>query len=328
MIQSGSHSPGVDAAQFRLRPYTAMRLERPDPALRGLIGDYSVFDSEGPEAMGAVEWLLPNWPSIRFVLAQNPITAEAPGLCWSPLLEAGFYGTTSRVMRHTSYGGVTIGVSLTPAGIARLLNVDVSQYSDRMVPLADLLPHGCTSLITELRSSDQGRAVKPILDRFFLDHMGQPHRSEAEIVAVHQLLLDDKIQSASQLASEAGLSLETLRRLSLKRFGFPPKLLLMRTRFLRSLVALKQAAAMQGYKEIDLGYTDTSHFLRDCERFLGMTARRFLNLETPFLDSLLRARKLVLGTAVPALGPAFDHHSAAEAIANTATGNEAKSGSD
>ena len=36
-----------------------------------------------------------------------------------------------------------------------------------------------------------------------------------------------------------------------------------------------------------------------------MTARRFLKLETPFLDAVLRARLLVLGTATPALGPAI-----------------------
>lgn len=304
MIESGSHTPGIDPALFKLRPYTALRYERPDPVLEGLIGDYFVFDSEGPEAMNAVEWMLPNWPVVRFVLAERPITVEARDWRWSPLLEAGFYGTTSQAMRHTSSGGVTIGVSLTPAGIARLLDIDVSRYRNRMVPLDTLLPPAdCSALVEELRQSDQGPAVKPILDRFFLSHMAHPHPAEADIAALNRLLLDERFQSACEVAEELGMHPQTLRRLSLKRFGFPPKMLMMRTRFMRSLIALKETGATEGYGRIDSAYTDASHFLRDSERFLGMTARRFLNLETPFLDMVLRARRLVLGAPTPTLAP-------------------------
>jgi hypothetical protein len=305
MIESGSHTPGIDAADFKLRAGTAMRWERPHADLEGLVGDYFAFDSEGPEAMGAVEWMLPNWPSIRFALAENPMAIRAPGIEWSPLPEAGFYGPTSRIMQHTSYGGVTIGVSLTPAGLARLCDIDVSLYRDRMVELGALLPPpDCRALVAELRASDQGPAVKAILDRFFRAHMRKPHRSEAAIATVNRLLLDENVRSARDLAAAAGMHMTTLRRLAIRRFGYPPKMLLMRTRFLRSLVALKEASGAAGYQPIDEVYTDTSHFLRDCERFLGMTARQFLKLDTPYLDSVLRARKLILGTATPALGPA------------------------
>lgn len=304
MIESGSHTPGIDPARFGLRPDTALRYERPAPALEGLVGDYFAFDSVDRTGDGGVEWMLPNWPVIRFVLAEQPITVEGQGVHWSPLLEAGFYGTTSRALRHTSNGGVTIGVSLTPAGIARLFDIDVSQYRDRMVPLDSLLAREhCAALIAELRASDQGPAVKPILDRFFLAHMGRPHRAERDIARLTELLLDERFRTAGEIAHELGMERHTLRRLSLKRFGFPPKLLMRRTRFLRSLVALKETGATKGYGVIDAAYTDTSHFLRDSERFLGMTARRFLKLETPFLDSVLRARKLVLGAASPTLRP-------------------------
>ena len=118
MIESGSHVPGIDPAKFGLLPHEAMRWEQPHASLEGLIGDYFIFDSEGPESVGSVEWMLPNWPVIRFALAENPMTIEAPDWRWSPLLEAGFYGPTSRVLKHTSSSGVSMGVSLTPAGVA------------------------------------------------------------------------------------------------------------------------------------------------------------------------------------------------------------------
>ena len=39
MIESGSHTPGIDPARFGLRPDTALRYERPAAALEGLVGD-------------------------------------------------------------------------------------------------------------------------------------------------------------------------------------------------------------------------------------------------------------------------------------------------
>ena len=303
MIESGTHTPGIDPAWFQLHPSTAMRWERPHPSLEGLIADYFVFDSEGPDLMGAVSWMLPSWPAIRFVLADKPMTIVGPGICWSPLPEAGFYGSTSKVLRHTSHGGVTVGVNLTPAGVARLADLDLSAFRDRMVPLGDILAERPDALVRELRASDQGPAVKSILDRFFLDRMREAHRDEMRIMALNRLLLDEDVQTVKGLGEALDMPPHGLRRLAQRRFGFPPKTLLTRTRFLRSLMALKARGAAAGYEAIDDYYTDTSHFLRDSERFLGMTARRFLQLEMPFLDAILRARRMVLDTATPALGP-------------------------
>ncbi len=304
MIESGSHATVFDPSIFELPPNVAMRWELPHPSLAQLIGDYFVFDSDGPEMMGARSPMLPTWPMIRFVLAEQPMTIEAPGVVWSPLPQAGFYGSASRIMEHISNGGVTIGVNLTPAGIARLLDIDVSRYRDRMVSLDQVFSDDCRPLIAELRASDRGPAVKAILDRYFLERMNKPSRDEKSIIRLNHMLLDGRWRTPGDLARELGLPAHTLRRLSLKRFGFPPQALLTRTRFLRSLMAVRAAGARGAYRAIDPGYTDASHFLRDCERFLGMTARRFLSLEMPFLDAVLRVRTATLGVATPGLGPA------------------------
>lgn len=304
MIESGSHSTGFDPSVFNLPSNVAMRWELPHPLLARFVGDYFVFDSEGEAVMGARSPILPAWPMIRFVLAEQPMTIEAPGVVWSPLPEAGFYGSAGRIMEHTSYGGVTIGVNLTPAGVARLLSIDLSHYRDRIVPLDEVLSETCQPLIAELRASDQGPAVKAILDRFFLERMDTPSRDEERIIRLNHLLLDERIRTAKELGRELELPSRTLQRLSLKRFGYPPQALIARTRFLRSLMAVRAAGANDAYRAIDEAYTDASHFLRDCERFLGMTARRFFKLEMPFLDAVLRVRKATLDVATPGLGPA------------------------
>lgn len=304
MITSGSHSTGIDPSVFDLPPNVAMRWELPDHRLAFYVGDYFVFDSEGQEMMGAKSPILPTWPMIRFVLSDRPMSVEGVGNKWSRLPEAGFYGSASGILEHTSYGGVTVGVNLTPAGVARLLNVDLSQYRDRIVPLDQVLTETCQPLISELRQSDQGPAVKSILDRFFLERMGAASKDEQVIIRLNQVLLDANVRSAADLARRMGLPMHTLQRLSRKRFGFPPQTLIARTRFLRSLMAVRAAGAKNAYRAIDEAYTDASHFLRDCDRFLGMTARRFFDLKMPFLDAVLRARMMALDVAIPGLGPA------------------------
>ncbi|WP_374405324.1 hypothetical protein [Pelagerythrobacter sp.] len=301
MIESGSHTPGVDPADFRLPDGTALRYERSAPALEGLVGDYFMLDSQEP-AEYVSEWMLPNWPVIRFVLADNPLVVEGDGWRWEPMLEAGFYGPTTRASRMLTKGGVTIGVSPTPAGVARMFDIDLARYRNRMVPLGSLIgQETCVALVESLRASDRGIAVKPILDAFFAATMSVPHPAEAQIARLNALLLDEDIRTVDELAEAMDLPIHGLRRLALRRFGFPPKVLMIRARFLRSLIALKAVGATQGYRAIDDAYTDTSHFLRDSQRFLGMTAQRFLRLPTPYLDAMLRARAIVIGQPIPTL---------------------------
>ncbi len=55
---------------------------------------------------------------------------------------------------------------------------------------------------------------------------------------------------------------------------------------------MRMIAQGQGYDGllIDPSYCDVSHFLRDANRFLGMTPRRFSAMNTPFLRASVQAR--------------------------------------
>lgn len=108
---------------------------------------------------------------------------------------------------------------------------------------------------------------------------------------------DDIVGMAAQLGIEGAV----LRRLAIRHFGFPPKLLLRRARFLRSLLCACRTDRTTDYSLIDDSYFDLSYFLRDANAFLGMTPRRFMALSTPFLDASLRARDAVLGAPTQAL---------------------------
>ena len=295
MIESGSHTPGVDPAAFRLPPHTALRIELPEHDLRPFAGDYHVLDSEYPYAGNAVSWLLPAWPSIRVILADRPIALTIGRRTYDPLPTASLYGTTSRAMRMTTHGGVTIGISLKPLGWARLFATRADLHRDRVVPLAEVMaPALANELVTRLAVSDRGAGVKPILDDFLATHLGAPHPDEPLITQLAALIADEDTRDLGTACERVGINMVALRRLSTRYFGFPPKTLLMRTRFLRSLLRLMAAEDGADLTHIAPTYYDASHFIRDANRFLGTTPRRFLKeYKGSYPHAVLRARALV-----------------------------------
>jgi methylphosphotriester-DNA--protein-cysteine methyltransferase len=89
--------------------------------------------------------------------------------------------------------------------------------------------------------------------------------------------------------------------LAARAFGFPPKKLIRRARFLRSLHALGAANPPERAGAIHYGYTDYSHFVRDAHAFLGMSPQAFLRMDNPMLRQSLALRREVLGAAAQAL---------------------------
>jgi hypothetical protein len=131
--------------------------------------------------------------------------------------------------------------------------------------------------------------------------LGKAHVDAPRIRMLMEILADDGPTDIVAVANRLDIATHGLRRLSVRHFGFPPKMLLMRARFLRSFVRLMAAGEGVEYAAIDDSYFDASHFLRDAGTFLGMTPRRFMALTKPFLEASLRARDAVLGSPTQVL---------------------------
>ncbi|RYE01697.1 MAG: hypothetical protein EOP61_10515 [Sphingomonadales bacterium] len=298
MIESGTHAPGVAPAIFNGPPGTALRLERPDPLLADFISEYYVHDSEGPELMGAVEWAMPGSANLRLFFGERPYNVWMAARAFTPVPVAALYGPTSRASRFEVFGGATVGMNLTALGWARLIRKPAQQFCDRIVPIAEAIPGDFSRrLYDALAASDKGPELKEVLDAFFLDNMGPPSLDEPMIRRIMALIVDETVEGLAEIAERVDLTPQQLRTLSLRYFGFPPKRLLRRARFLRSLLRMYAAGGEADYSLRSHSYFDVSHFLRDAEEFLGTTPRRFMAMQTPYLRHLLRAREAVLAMA-------------------------------
>lgn len=298
--------PGVVPEAFGLPRGTAIRYERPAAELLPLLPSYAVLDSDlallDPDMQS---WMLPGWAQIWIRLTAGPISVSIGNRHYAPLGEAVMYGVTSRAMPVRAQGGITVVVDVNPLGWARFVAAAADGIRDRIVPLADLMPPQFVRDLTDaLRASDHDLAVKAILDDAFARILPPPDPIEPVIAQIADVFGDRDVHDLTTAAERVGISPATLQRVCKRYFGFSPKLLMMRARFVRHVAAMLIADTPVDHSQTPPGYHNVPHFLRDANRFLGMTPRRFLAMDLPYLRAALRARRIVLGEATRALDPA------------------------
>ena len=121
------------------------------------------------------------------------------------------------------------------------------------------------------------------------------------ISAVHAGLVDPAVTTVAELADRAEMGVRSLERLCARAFGFTPKLLLRRQRFLRSLAHFMLDPSLKWLTAMDYQYHDQAHFVRDFRRFMGMTPTAYGKLEHPLLSAAARARAEAAGEAMQVL---------------------------
>ena len=82
-----------------------------------------------------------------------------------------------------------------------------------------------------------------------------------------------KSTTVAELVRRSGASQRTVERLCRRAFGFTPKLLLRRQRFMRSLADFVLDPTLKWIDAIDSQYHDQAQFVRDFRQFMGMTPR-------------------------------------------------------
>lgn len=270
----------------------------PAPALAGLVSGYHRYSVSPPAGALHQDVFYPSWTNLRWYVAGDTWRIRI-GECEFEPGRASLFGPTSHALFSQSSAGTVIGVGITPLGWTRLRVGSALTYADRVTPLEPLLP-GAQGLTGPLAEA-QADAIPEILDAWLLPRLGKPHRDDARIGAIHRALVERRPGSVVALAHQLNLSPRTFHRLAEQSFGFSPKLLLRRTRFLRSLMALREAPDRPCAEVIDDDYHDDSHFIRDSHSFLGMPPREFLALSKPMSDASLKLRSRVLGSPVQAL---------------------------
>lgn len=223
---------------------------------------------------------------------------------WLSPPQVALFGPSSEVIWSESGPGFLVGAGIRPRGWPRLLRAPAEQWANRIgsPPFPDARTAGLIdSAFGALQTDDD---VPKAFDAVFRALLRPPGSDDEAVARIEAALVDPAINSVDELTHVTGLSVRQLQRLSGRAFGFRPKVLLRRARFLRSLHALRAAGRREGATTIDPNYTDYSHFIRDSHYFLGMSPQTFLDRDMPLMRRSLELRAQVLGTPAQALDPA------------------------
>jgi methylphosphotriester-DNA--protein-cysteine methyltransferase len=270
----------------------------PDPRLDGLVSGYHRYSVTLAAGERHLDVFFPAWANFRFRVAGEHWRMRL-GERSVDVPRAAVFGPSSHAGYSEGESGIIVGAGITPLGWYRLNRADAADFADRIAPLAELLGDDATLLADAAGALPE--QIKACFDAIFLRLLSAPRADEARVARVHRYLMDPGQDGVAEMAAKLGLSHRTLNRIARAAFGFGPKLLVRRARFLRSLMALREAGAKTWASRIESSYYDHSHFNRDAQEFLGMSPGEFLRLPKPLNDASARLRTQILGAPAQAL---------------------------
>ena len=282
-----------------------VRFYQPSAALRPLFTTFYVTEIVVPDGGRVTDWLHPEWANLRICVGDFP-DSEVSGSSYGNLA-APFTGPTSTTVRFT-VGTVRMwGIGLLPLGWARLVGLPAHDYANRIFDAhseAALAPF--RALVDGVFGPETGgapdeEAELARIEAHFSARMRGVVPDEARIVACHRALVDEDISTVAEMAEAASLPSHTLERLCRKHFGFPPRLLLRRQRFMRSLAQYMLDPSLRWIGAIDSHYHDQAQFVRDFHAFMGTSPSEYAAMPHPVLSAVMKARQEAAGAAVQAL---------------------------
>jgi hypothetical protein len=295
-----TNSKNVSGSGFAMPAGMRLRYDQPAPNLAEYVTGYTVYAADDPAPM--INWYLPGPAMISVLVDAGPVTVSVHNAEFGPLDRVSLYGPTSRAIRTQTNGGITVSIGISALGWARMTRRPAVEFHNRIVPLSQLMgPMLSADLRDGLDALNNDAGIKPLLDRILAPWFQYPHTREDVIRAFSAFCVTEGVIEAKDVAEQLDVTTYDLRRIAGRHFGMCPKMLLRRARFLHSFIRLITADGLADYSSIGSSYFDVPHFLRDADKFLGTTPRRFLKLETTFFRAGLRPRTAVLGSPIEAL---------------------------
>jgi AraC-like DNA-binding protein len=273
---------------------------KPSPALEPYLTSFYLTETVCDPGVIVDDYLHPEWAAMRFTEGPPPIACVGSGEMvpqW-PFVANGPTGQTVHFGVQTSR---IWGLGLQPAGWSKFVDWEANKLANTTV---DGTQHPAFALFAGLAhqifdGKQDSAAEAARIDAYLMQHIDRPVAREAEILACQEALRDPEMASVGELCERLDLNARSLERLCNRYFGFSPKRLLKRQRFLRSLAQFMLDGDANWSDSLDAQYYDQSQFVRDFRSFMGMTPREYAEMPHPILKPIMRQRMADQGAADP-----------------------------
>lgn len=281
----------------------SVRFHAPPEDLRQFFTTFYHTRIDPPEGEELVDSLHPEWAGLRMFAGPGPQS-------WLPGKEPvrsqfSITGPTSQSVSFRLGKTRFWGIGLLPLGWAQFAAGAASDSANLVGdgtlepafapfrPLWDKLYQGEPDETAEL-----ARIIA-----FFRARSRPLNRDAQRIGQIHAALVDPEVSTVVELVDRVGAGQRTVERLCLRAFGFSPKLLMRRQRFMRSIAQFMLDPSLKWIGAIDSHYHDQAQFVRDFHFFMGMSPREYANMPHPVLQTFVRERARAAGAAVQTMDP-------------------------
>jgi AraC-like DNA-binding protein len=281
----------------------------PALALRRYVSTYYFFDFTSET--GEMEDLLhPEWASAHYTItgsSRGSIIGDPP----LPTPDINMTGPTGKAARIFFEQLKMVGIGLLPLGWYRLVGCPADRWANKVSAIEGVAEFRLFENIwREMRGLEDPQLLAQLFDEMLARAIRVADPLEIEIENIHEALANPDISSVSDLSELTGIGQQRLERLSRRIFGFPPKRLLRRQRFLRTLGSVIMDPELKWSVALDDQYFDQAHFNRDFQEFMGMAPGQYLAMPRPISIATTLARAEHVGHPLQALqGPGLsDKH--------------------
>ncbi|WP_394730136.1 helix-turn-helix domain-containing protein [Altererythrobacter sp. GH1-8] len=246
------------------------------------------------------DYFQPEWGTIRFFSGHLP--SGSIGRFEVSDVRCAVTGPSSRPLKFLAGTSRTWGIGFLPLGWARFVRAEAADLAN-MVADGEQHPAfahltGLCEVLCDPSASDEEQ-FSAIVET--MDAAMEPTRDDEKIRQVHHVLMDEDLSSVTDFAERSGMSARTLERVTRRYFGFTPKLLIRRQRFMRSLVRFMLHPDKKWTDAMDGLYHDQAQFSREFRQFMTMSPSEYARIDHPILDSLVEARTRIWGSPAQTL---------------------------
>lgn len=255
----------------------SVRIHLPDERLRSFATFYYFVECPGP----LEDFLYPEWGNVRFSLAgswwveSRRIRAQVPQ-------DGALFGPTDRAAKVVTRDGKTAGFGLTPLGWQRFLGTAASPLANCIVPLGTSFGTPTEQLHAELLAHTTDAESVALFDRMLLERL-DVCAPNTELAITIDRAVRERPHDVGAFAEAAGVTPRVLLRLCKQVFGFGPKRLLRRQRFLDTLGRIRITEKPRFDDLRDPEYFDQSHFNHEFHEFMGLSPKEYLSVPRPLM---------------------------------------------
>ena len=183
---------------------------------------------------------------------------------------------TGKFTRRLEGPGRVFGIKFKPGAFYPFVQSPVSEYTDRVIDMADVFGAETKTLREAILSSTEQVEMIEHAESFLRRRFPEPDGTVALINRiVDRIIADRDITRVDHVVSHFNLSKRTLQRIFHAYVGVSPKWVIRRYRLHEATE--KMAAEVLDWPRLalDLGYFDQAHFIKDFKAIVGQSPTEY-----------------------------------------------------